>query len=108
MYLKRHSYTGHLADLSYAFDIISDYTPLTRLLHASCTPLTRLLHASAMRSTSSATTSTSYTPLTRLLHASYTPLTRLSYAFDIISDYLPLMHALVKKDPFSVLLSRRC
>ena len=32
----------------------------------------------------------------------------LSYAFDIISDYLPLMHALVKKDPFSVLLLRRC
>jgi len=30
----------------------------------------------------------------------------LSYAFDIITDYIPLMHALVKKDPFSVLLLR--
>jgi len=30
----------------------------------------------------------------------------LSYAFDIITDYIPLMHALVKKDPFAVLLLR--
>ena len=30
----------------------------------------------------------------------------LSYAFDVISDYVPLMHALIKKDPFAVLLLR--
>ena len=30
----------------------------------------------------------------------------LSYAFDIITDYIPLMHASVKKDPFAVLLLR--
>ena len=31
----------------------------------------------------------------------------LSYAFDVISDYVPLMHALIKKDPFAV-LCRTC
>jgi hypothetical protein len=30
----------------------------------------------------------------------------LSYAFDIISDYIPLMHARIKRDPFAVLLLR--